>query len=62
MVEIADKRSGNYASVMEGYLCVCLCDKTCDHHASLEDLLSKGYNMLIHVKDKDGNIVPLERV
>lgn len=43
----------------EGYLLVCLCDETCDHAASLQDLLAQGYGVLLHVRDKNGKIIPM---
>lgn len=44
-----------------GCLNVCLCDKTCDNHANLKALLDAGYKLLLHVKDENGNIVPLTK-
>ena len=51
-----------YITTTEGYLNVCLCEKTCNHHERLEDLLKLGTKVLIHVKDEDGKIVPLRRI
>ena len=59
-MEISNSSNPHYAKVDEqGFLMVCLCEKTCNHHASLQNLLDSGYGVLLHIHDKDGNIIPL---
>ena len=52
--------ASEYVSIVEdSYLNVCICDKGCDYAAPLRDMIENGYYMLIHVKNPDGEIVPL---
>jgi len=61
MAIILQSDSKDYASVTnEGYLEVCLCEKTCDYRASLKRLLDEGYQMLLYVEDENGNIKPIK--
>jgi len=61
-ISIKDPCSGHVAKVDEGYLMVCLCDETCNGHADLIEFLSGlPVNILLHVKDENGDIVPLSK-
>ena len=58
---IQDANQNNCAQVTEdGMLMVCLCEKTCAGHVNLIEFL-KLYpvNILVHCKDRDGNVVPV---
>ena len=62
MVQLSDSNNKHYARVDEqGFLLVCMCDKTCEYHANLKDLLDKGYSVVLHVHDEDGNVIPLTK-
>ena len=59
-MKIKCSNNDNIARVStDGVLMVCLCENTCDNHASLKSLLDCGYKMLLHVKDENNNVVPL---
>ena len=42
-----------------GYLLVCLCDKACDGHMKISEVSERFSKLLLHVKDENGDIVPL---
>lgn len=43
----------------DSLLRVCLCGKTCDNHAKLEDILKAGYGGVLHIENENGEFVKI---
>lgn len=59
-MKVTDSHNPAFVHVTNGFLHVCLCEKTCENHASLKELLDKNQRVLLHVYDNNGKIIPLE--